>query len=188
MVDLGANIGLFGIFMLERDPGARIFAVEADPANAEILRRCIAANVGLGDWQVIEAVASVQEGSVAFVAGRHSLSHIAGPGEPGVEVPALDVFPLLEGADLLKMDIEGGEWPILADPRLAATAVRALVLEYHAFSCPEPNARVAATEALTRAGFEVQPAGGTDDYGVVWAWRPAPTASSSSTGTSPTNG
>jgi FkbM family methyltransferase len=193
VLDLGANIGLFGIFVLERYPEARIVAIEADAANAEVLRRCIAANDGNGRWQVVEAAASNRDGTVDFVAGGYSLSHLAGPEEPSVRVPAVDVFPYLADADLLKMDIEGGEWAILGDRRLAEVPVRALVLEFHPHLCPEPSPRRAVSAALEAAGFEHRLTGG-EDYGMAWAWRlgggytATSTASSRSTGTSPTRG
>ena len=45
-----------------------------------------------------------------------------------------DVLGQIAEADLVKMDIEGGEWGILADPRIARQ--RALVLEYHPRGLP----------------------------------------------------
>ena len=45
--------------------------------------------------------------------------------------PRVDVFPYLAAADLVKIDIEGSEWEILADARFAGIAARVLVLEYH---------------------------------------------------------
>ena len=49
----------------------------------------------------------------------------------------VDVFATLEGhVALLKIDIEGAEWAILEDPRLAALDAEAIVLEWHAMGCP----------------------------------------------------
>ena len=184
ILDLGANIGLFGLFVLDRYPHARVTSIEADPDNAAVLRECVAINRAAERWEVVEAVASSHDGTVSFVTGDYSLSHIAGPGEIGVPVRAVDVFEHLSETDLAKIDIEGGEWGILGDARLADSPVRAIVVEYHAFACPSPHPREAAVAALTAAGFEVE-AEGADDYGIAWA---RPTASSSSTGTSPTTG
>ena len=191
VLDLGANIGLFGLFVLDRYPRARITSIEADPDNAAVLRECIAINRAGERWEVVEAVASAHEGTASFVAGEYSLSHVAAPGEAGIPVRAVDVFGYLAETDLAKIDIEGGEWGILCDPRLANAPVRAIVVEYHAFACPAPHPREAAAAALRTAGFDVE-ADGADDYGIAWARRPesrqARTASSSSSGTSPTTG
>ncbi len=181
VIDLGANIGLFGAYILGLFPGARVTAIEADAANVSLLRRCAEANERRGEWVIVEAAASNCDGTVEFASGGYSLSHEAGPGERGDPVRAVDVFPYLAGADLLKMDIEGGEWAILGDPRLKDAAPPALVLEYHPHLCPEPEPRAAAVRALEAAGFEVHPFSETNGYGMVWA-------SSSKTGTSPTTG
>jgi FkbM family methyltransferase len=171
VLDLGANIGLFGVFVLGELPGAHVTAVEADPANVSVLRRCAAANSGRGDWEVVEAAASNREGTLSFAAGEYSLSHVAGPDESGRPVRAVDAVSSLARADLVKMDIEGGEWAILADPRLEAAAPPALVLEYHPRFCPEPDPRAAALRALDRIGLETRPFDERDGHGMIWAWR-----------------
>ena len=92
VLDLGANIGLFGLFVLNRYPRARITSIEADPANAAVLRECIAINRAGERWEVVEAVAAAREGTASFVAGEYSLSHVAAPGETGIPVRSVDVF------------------------------------------------------------------------------------------------
>ena len=120
-VDLGANIGLFGAWLLGRYPEVRIIGYEPDPGNAAVHRLAIEAN-GLTDrWRVVEAFAGTRTGTTGFVAGLHAVSHAGN----GIEVPVVDVLPELAAADLVKIDIEGAEWPILADPRFRrATSAR----------------------------------------------------------------
>ena len=85
-----------------------------------------------------------------------------------------DVLALVGAADLVKMDIEGGEWTILGDARFRHAPPRALVLEYHPHLCPGDDTRAAAVAALTAANLHVQPVRhGRDGYGMLWAWRPA---------------
>ena len=171
ILDLGANIGLFGVFVLGDFPGARVTAIEADPANAAVLRRCAAANSSRGEWEVVEAAASDRDGELSFAAGGYSLSHAAVPGETGSPVRAVDALLYLAAADLVKMDIEGGEGTILADPRLEEAAPPALVVEYHPRFCPEPDPRAAAVRALEGAGFEAHPFAEREGHGMIWAWR-----------------
>ncbi|MFI5008938.1 MAG: FkbM family methyltransferase [Solirubrobacterales bacterium] len=174
IVDLGANVGLFGVFAATRWPEAEILAFEPDPANAAVHERTIALNELEERWKLIRAAAGAREDRVAFVAGGIALSHLpdVGEDEPTIEVPLEDVLPRLAGADLLKMDIEGGEWAILGDPRFRAAPPRALVLEYHPHLCPGPNARGAAESALEAAGLCVQSLWHRDDgHGMLWAWR-----------------
>ena len=88
----------------------------------------------------------------------------------------IDVFPELADADLLKMDIEGGEWPILDDQRLARTSIVALCLEYHAHQCPTDNPCAAAVDLVRGAGFDVVRLRDQEGVGFLWALRRAYTA------------
>ncbi len=78
----------------------------------------------------------------------------------------------------MKIDIEGAEWGLLADPRFAALQPRVLVLEYHEDGCPGPDPAQVAEEALRGAGLEVVHAGTKPQFGagIVWAL-PGPDAS-----------
>jgi FkbM family methyltransferase len=155
VADLGANIGLFGAWILARFPEAEIVALEPDPANAALHRTTIAENGRSATWQLLEAGAMTQSGAVRFSAGRFALSHLAAADEPGFEVEGVDVFPLLDDVDLLKIDIEGAEWPILQDPRFRALGATAVVLEYHPEGSPAPEPDLAAESLLREAGFTV---------------------------------
>jgi FkbM family methyltransferase len=172
VLDLGANIGLFGAWVLGRFPKARILAFEADPGNAAIHRRTIAANPASTGWRLIEAFAAPAAGRVWFAAGAHATSHES-RGEDAIEVEAVDVFEHTNGVDLLKIDVEGAEWPLLADPRFHDVPADVVVLEYHADGCPHPDPVAAAEKALVAAGYEIvagttKPAYGA---GVLWGFR-----------------
>jgi FkbM family methyltransferase len=170
-LDLGANIGLFGAWLLGRAPAAKIVGYEPDPGNAAVHRLALEAN-RLGDrWRLVEAFAGTAEGTTTFTAGLHATSHAGA----GIEVPVVDVLPELTKAELVKIDIEGAEWALLADPRFGGLRAATIVLEYHADGCPSPDPRAAAEEALRDAGFEIahtqrKPAFGA---GVVWGYRSA---------------
>jgi FkbM family methyltransferase len=171
IVDLGANIGLTALKLLAMFPHAQLVAVEPDPANARILEATLARNDMLGRSRVVRAAASSASGQLRFVGGQAGHSHAAGPNEAGFDVPMIDVFPELADADLLKMDIEGSEWPILRDQRLRRTGVAALCLEYHAHLCPTGNPRAAAIDLVSGAGFEVVRLRDQGGVGFLWALR-----------------
>jgi FkbM family methyltransferase len=172
VVDLGANIGLFGALIRRAHPGAQIVAFEPDPTNAALLRRSIEANGGQG-WQLMEACAAPEEGMVPFAAHEDTSSRVEAGAGAETMVRAVDVFPFLEDVDLLKIDIEGAEWPLLTDARFQADVARVIALEYHPFGCPSPDAGAFARQLLEERGFETVaspfhlPAG----YGMLWAWR-----------------
>jgi FkbM family methyltransferase len=167
IVDLGANVGFFGVFAMERFPSAQMTAVEPDPANLGLLKRTMQANGW--SWEVIEAAATNADGEIEFATGRFTTSRI----EPGGDlVPSIDALPLLDHADLAKIDIEGGEWVIVGDPRLAALAPAAIVLEYHPYLCPEDDALGYASARLKSSGYDVLPTIEFEaGHGMLWAWR-----------------
>ena len=173
VLDLGGNVGFFGAYALARFPGAKVTSIEPDPFNLPLLRRCAELNAP-ERWQIVEACALSYTGTVAFEAGQYADSHVAEPAAGRVLVPGVDVLPLLADADLVKMDIEGSEWPILLDPRFKETlSAAACVLEWHERGCPSPRPADAAAEAFRQAGYEVLPGpSGPWDHGALWAWRP----------------
>jgi FkbM family methyltransferase len=177
VLDLGANVGLFGAFCLARWPSARITAYEPDPENVAVLERCVAANAGADRWRVVHAAAGTEAGEADFVAGLSSLSHLVADGPGGgrsVRVRVEDVLPRMSKSDLVKIDIEGGEWALLRDPRFSEKPPPVVVLEYH----PHPELERAPREELERvlaeAGFHTAPIfHRADGYGMVWAWTSA---------------
>ena len=169
VLDLGAHVGLFGAWAFGEWDGAQVTAVEADPANAALLRRTIEAAGRGSRWTLLPLVAAARDGRVSFQAGEFAESHLGDLGEPA---EARDVLPLMEASDLVKIDIEGGEWPILADPRLSTVSARALVLEYHARGCPGRDPATTAATALRAAGFHTSEIPGAPvGAGMLWAWR-----------------
>lgn len=174
VVDLGANIGMFGAFASSRWPKAQIVAFEPDPGNASIHERLIAANDLSDRWQLVRAAAGNHDGYISFVAGLNATSHAANAssGEPTVEVPIVDALPRIQGVDLLKMDIEGGEWSILTDQRFREAPPQVVVLEYHQHLCPGTDACAEAESALSAAGLRIEKISQHDGHGMLWAWRP----------------
>ena len=176
VVDLGGNIGLFGLRMLEQLPGSTITSFEPDIQNLGLLAECIREADATERWSIRTEAAGVEPGSVEFLGGHEADSRIVGPGQGTHAVPVADVFGALGDCDLLKIDIEGGEWAILADPRLASTPLLAVVLEIHGYSRPSDDIRQAASELLGGAGFEVRHVGWNPiGVGRVWGWRSAAT-------------
>jgi hypothetical protein len=81
---------------------------------------------------------------------------VPAPDEATITVPARDVFGYLEDVDILKIDIEGGEWALLDDPRFADVSPELLFLEYHPHLCPSADPRGRALRALRQGGYEVK--------------------------------
>jgi FkbM family methyltransferase len=195
VIDLGGNIGLFGAYVLSRWPGASLHSFEPDPANLRVLNRVVSENALDGRWIVTDAAVANQSGQMTFIAdlfaeshlatdaieNGHSLGDASGMGEStadghAITVRAVDFFDEDHNVDLLKMDIEGGEWQILTDPRFSSLEADVLVLEWHALGCPESNAHAAATRFVQAAGYNHLEDVEVGTYnGVLWAWRDEPT-------------
>lgn len=172
ILDLGANIGLFALHALGSWPGARITSFEPDPANLELLRRNVAANADAA-WEVVEACAATEDGAMGFLGDHFAVSRAPAAGESAsTSVASVDALPHMADCDLLKMDIEGGEWPLLADPRLASLSAAVVVMEYHAWGAPPGDPAASARAALEGVGFTVGPAQAEEPgSGTLWAWR-----------------
>lgn len=172
IVDLGANVGYFGAFALGRWPGATVTALEPDPANADVHAHAIVLN-GLQDrWKLSRSAAAARDGHIRFNASADALSRRSETGD--VVVPAEDVLGLVAGADLVKMDVEGGEWEILGDSRLGRDPPAVVVVEHHPEGAPGPDPHGAVLERLAAAGLTRSATifARDDGYGMVWAWRP----------------
>lgn len=175
IVDLGAHVGAFGVYALTHFPEAQLVAYEPDPANADILERCVASNDAGDRWRVVRASAGVSDGVDLLAAGRFAESQVVEQGLGLLEVPRKDVFADLWRADLIKIDIEGSEWPILTDMRFEELGALGLALEYHPQQCPFADPRSGAVGRFRDLGYEVEeievpfaPPG----VGMLWAWRP----------------
>jgi FkbM family methyltransferase len=176
--DLGANIGLFGVFALGRWPVAAMRSYEPDPANAALLRATIAANDAGDYWESVPVAVSNADTTATFETGMLSESRLAGEGASAadtIEVPVVDLFAQ-PPVDLLKIDIEGAEWAILGDARLASHPSRAIVLEWHRRMCPALDARRAARDLLEAAGYQAldtdaETPGEDRVNGVMWGLR-----------------
>jgi FkbM family methyltransferase len=177
VVDLGGNIGLFGAWTLARYPTARLISYEPDPGNAMVHERVIEANRAGDRWKLHRAAAAPADGTLTFLAGHGSTSRVIDsatrPEGDVIVVDARDPFPDLSGADFIKIDIEGGEWGLLADPRFATLTARAACVEYHPDGALGQDPGADAQRLMHAAGFVVRdvPKANMPGYGVVWGWR-----------------
>jgi FkbM family methyltransferase len=170
VVDLGANIGFFEVHTRDAFRVEEVVAFEPDPNNAAVLERVRVANGG--NWKILKACASNRPAVVSFKAGFHNLSRVDGDGDR--TIPAMDVFPYVAQADLVKMNIEGAEWDVLQDPRLGSVSP-VWIVEYHRLANPEPEITALARRLFERAGYVTRVVMNVEPNGLLWAWKaPAP--------------
>jgi FkbM family methyltransferase len=133
VLELGANVGYFAVQGGRAAPGVRYVAVEPHPVSAGICRTHLALN-GVPSVQVVEAAAVADTGvtsvslhvpaeqaatpTIAFLtAGTELPRDLAGDVTAVIDVPAVDVRQLVDGVDLVKLDVEGQEHLLLAAMR-----------------------------------------------------------------------
>ncbi len=170
IVDLGANVGFSVRYLSERYPRARILAYEPDPEILALARRNLA-----GRPQV-----SLRAAAVAAEPGTLTLHRFAG-GSWGnssfvtfqevsdtftVDAVTLDsIIEELGQVDILKIDIEGGEYGVLRGCR-NLERVGCIVGEVHSIASETPEALFADL-----AGFEVVASQVRDGQGPFLALR-----------------
>ncbi|WP_439574727.1 FkbM family methyltransferase [Phreatobacter sp.] len=136
ILDIGANVGSFALWASARWPGSRVTSYEPHPGTFDYLKRNTA---GRGDITIVNAALFPgSEKKATF------LSRYAGDGESGlaaysgetfvegamVESYEVDVIDpaSLASADIVKIDIEGGEGDVLAHLDLSGTSL--VLLEF----------------------------------------------------------
>jgi FkbM family methyltransferase len=162
VVDCGANVGLFALFLAIRAPGIRVHCFEPAPDTLERLRENIETNH-------LDAMVTTYPYALAKENARRALRQHPSTGqrsfigtalyvrERSDAVECIDLASAiercrLETVDLLKLDIEGAEVEVLesVDPSLWKR-VRRVVLEYH--DDLRPGSRERVISILNAAGF-----------------------------------
>jgi FkbM family methyltransferase len=136
-VDVGANIGTYTI-LAAKNAGAHVISFEPIPSTFEKLQRNVTANgvnkmvdlrrYGVGD----------KAGTLYFTNSIDAMNHVLRDHEIAnrtdtVEVPTGTLDELLKDKQpvLIKIDVEGFEWPVLngAGSVLASPSLKALIIE-----------------------------------------------------------
>jgi FkbM family methyltransferase len=171
IVDLGANVGFSSLYWLSNYPLAKLVAFEPHPKHAAQFRGQIASNGYEARVTFYEAAAAARDGE-GWLSDAATASQVTVAESSGFKVHLMDIFARLEGCqiDILKIDIEGGEYELLGDPRFASLDVKAIVLEWHAR--PEiPDGQKWCRHRLQELGYRLYPVFQRESYGMFWAYR-----------------
>ncbi len=160
VLDLGSNIGLTSLWFWKHYGVEKVVAIEAEPANAEMVRLNFLSNAITG--KVLSVAVGASSGWAFFSCQRASnigmlvmdttRSDIDGD---RIEVPVVTIRSLLEqfeghAVDLIKMDIEGAEHAIFGGEIEWLNRVGALIIEVH----PEHGDVGMLIDSIKRAGFD----------------------------------
>lgn len=143
ILDIGAHIGTFAIWLFGVNAKAKVLSVEADPQTYQLTElNCSAFSKKGAEWQVIHGAAGRKDGSVLYLSDDGpSMSHHVGSSGTieviGVSFPTLlnKISPSGAAVDLVKIDIEGSEEDFLCASPDVLKRVRALVIELHPHLC-----------------------------------------------------
>ncbi len=175
VIDIGANIGFFTLFILTRLHGSRVFSYEPMPSNFRQLKRNLQMNPGLPVTCIQKAVTG-RSGDITLhfdssckYTTAATIHEVEGKNPETITVEGVslsDVFREnnLERCDLLKMDCEGAELEILYNcPQEIMDRIGNIVMEVH--GGPEDYRNI--EEYLRRMGFATQ----RRPVGMLRAWR-----------------
>ncbi len=181
VLDVGANIGIFSLFLHAVAPSIRVVAFEPHPTTYGQLTRNLAENR-------LDAKVSSHQLAVAGGPGEVRFALPSGPDErefghqaatssgQGRSVPCIGLAEVLAMAgraavDLLKVDTEGAEAEIITNaPAAVWSEIARVVIEYH-----DHTKRDQVQRHLTEVGYQchVVPARGFEHHlGLIYAYRP----------------
>jgi FkbM family methyltransferase len=125
-VDVGANVGLYSLFVAAHCPHARILAIEPEPVNVARLRFSLESNPGL-HIDILETAVAAEPGNLWLKLDTRDRGGTHTRGRDGLRVKAITLESIvrpLGRVDAMKVDIEGMDFEVLceffrsADPQL----------------------------------------------------------------------
>ena len=165
IIDGGANIGMSVLYFKYIYPASHIVAFEPDPRTFEMLRRNVEKN-GLTNVQIHNVALQATAGTTTLYYTANSpgwlcqsiMRGMAPKGQDETVAAAALSDYIFSGVELLKMDIEGAETPVVSE--LAGSGklayVQRIVLEYHHHIDRDNDIAGEFLSTLERNGFGYQ--------------------------------
>lgn len=153
MIDGGANIGLATLRFLEKHPHGHVDAFEPDPSIFEILKKNTQ-HISPRNLTLHNAALWDTETTIPFTSEGSDSGTIRASGNTcEIQVKTLKLSNIItEPIDLLKLDIEGAEIPVIHDAEPHLHLVRNLFVEHHSFEGLEQDLDH-LLRILTKSGF-----------------------------------
>jgi len=165
IIDIGAGLGDYSLYAAVTQPTSQVFSFEPYPESFVLMQKNLLLN-GTTNVQAFDQAIGAASGELILDLSSgeplqfQSQHKQAGPVEKSLSVSSLSLVDALsrlglESCDLLKLDCEGAEYPILfgaSQPVLER--IQRIVMEYH----DDPNRynHVDLTRFLKERGFAVE--------------------------------
>jgi FkbM family methyltransferase len=153
LIDIGANIGSFALFIQVEARGAHVDCYEPAPDARTRLLHNVEANDLRGMVRVYAEAVSRNDGHARMqLCGLSKDRTLSNAGESVATVPLDTAVSRIDRVDYLKIDAEGAEADILEGASPATlSAVRRVAIEYHNQITPDALGR--CRRVLERQGF-----------------------------------
>ncbi|MCX6744799.1 MAG: FkbM family methyltransferase [Candidatus Parcubacteria bacterium] len=141
IIDAGAQAGFFVLYCRALNSKTKIYAIEPEPNNAKVLAKHLKSN-RISDVKIMQQALAAETGQREFYISKdthnHSLISLAEEDLADKKViPAISLTDFLRKNNLnkislLKMDIEGAEYEVLAGLKMEDwQKINNILLEYH---------------------------------------------------------
>lgn len=178
VVDIGANVGSFSLFVLSRYPHARIFAYEPMPNNFALLEK-YKNELNLDTLHIHNNAVSDSEGEISLYYNADNAftteasinaGTVSGKDECRVKTVTLESIINtydVDRIDFLKVDCEGSEYPILysLDDKIYEN-ISVIAVETHKAPGEKEN-QGSLARYLKSMDFRIR----TNKPGMIWAWK-----------------
>jgi FkbM family methyltransferase len=181
LVDLGANVGAFSVYAATVARNTRVYAYEPMPEAYRVMQENVHLNKMTEAIKCFNyAVAGTTAERELFITGTNFFfPTLIAPAQPqgtrSQPVPCTTLAEIinvnkLARVDLLKMDVEGGEYDILYQTPLSYLArIQEIRMEYHNLDQEEQNVR-GLKHFLTSQGYTITHEQATSPTnGLLWA-------------------
>ena len=177
VIDIGANVGYFSLYVFARFPGSKVIAFEPIESNFQLLEANRKRNAGL-DWTLVPQAVFSRSGPLVltmapedeFTTDATIFDNVRGSKE--ITVDAVSLAEILDSrisgaVDYLKLDCEGAEYDVLYGcPPELFERILTIVVETHPGHADNQN-KSALERHLAANGYATR----TDTSPFIWAWR-----------------
>ena len=174
VIDVGAHIGLFSLFVSQYCKNGKIFSYEPIKKNFDILKENIELNKNKNIISFNSAVSNQSNKSKIFINSDDSAHSIFESGKNFIEVKSTTIKSIFDenkiiNCNLLKLDCEGAEYQIIESiPKEYFFKIDKMIIEYH-LANKNPELYSKLIQNLKDNSFKIKIEKISDAMGMIYA-------------------